>query len=160
MNRSVVVLILAFLFTAPLAGLAESQELTVTPEWVLRFEQSLDINETLKNDSSYDRPLSLESYARYYEVDAIDGVKLVRAVFAPPIERYPDDWTSCTYGASGLTDCRPVTQRSEDVLRRRGRGVHLDEPAPEIADGGCGVISLLIDPATLRVLEAWCNGVA
>ena len=160
MNRSVVLLVLTGLFAVAFGTRTVSQNGSVTPEWVQRFEQSLDLNETLKNDSSYDRPVSLESYARYYETGVIDGVRLVHAVYTRPIERYPDDWMSCTYRGGAMTDCRPVTQPSEDLLRRRARGVHIDEPAPGVADGGCGVITLRIEPETLRVAGAYCNGLA
>lgn len=160
MNRCAAVLILGLLFTTPFGKPAASQAWTVTPEWVQQFEQSLDLNETLKNDGSYRGHVSLESYARYYEIAEIDGVRLVNATYAPPIERYPDDWTSCTYRDGAMTDCRPVTQPSEDLLRRRGRGVHLDEPTPVVADGGCGFITLWIEPETQRVAGAYCNGLA
>ena len=158
MNRSVIIGILALLFTAPFGRQAEAQDWTVTPDWVQRFEQSLDLNDILKNDGSYDRPLSLERYARYYELGVIDGVRLVHAVYTPPIERYPDDWRSCTYRDGDFRDCRPVTQPSEDLLRRHGRGVHINEPPLERADGGCGVVTLWIEPETLRIAGAYCNG--
>ncbi|WP_292097970.1 hypothetical protein [Brevundimonas sp.] len=160
MNRSVVVTVFALLLTLPLGKPAASQDRAVTLEWVQLFEQSLDLNEALNNDASYRGHLSLETYARYYEIAEIDGVRLVNATYARPIERYPDDWMSCTYRDGAMTDCRPVTQPSEDLLRRRGRGVHLDEPAPSVADGGCGYVTLWIEPETLRVAGAYCNGVA
>jgi hypothetical protein len=160
MNRCAAVLIFGLLFITLFGKPAASQAWTVTPEWVQRFEQSLDLNEMLNNDGSYRGRVSLESYARYYEIAKIDGVRLVNATYARPIERYPDDWTSCTYRDGAMTDCRPVTQPSEDLLRRRGRGVHLDEPSPAMADGGCGFITLWIEPETLRVAGAYCNGLA
>jgi hypothetical protein len=159
-NRLVVILIVTLLGAASPGMPAAAQDRELTPEWVQRFEQSLDLNEMLKNDGAYDGHLSLEPYARYYETRVIDGVSLVHAVYVPPIERYPDDWTSCACRAETMTDCRPVTQPSEDVLRRHARGVHIGEPFPLHFDGGCDVITLSIEPETLQVVSARCNGLA
>ncbi len=158
MKRLAVILIVTLLGAAP--GMPAAAQDRLTPEWVQRFEQSLDLNETLKNDGAYDEHLSLEPYARYYETRVIDGVRLVHAVYAPPIERKPDDWTSCAYRAGTMADCRPVIQPSEDLLRRHARGVHIGEPFPLHFDGGCDVITLRIEPETLQVVSAHCNGVA
>ena len=160
MKRSVLVLILAFLGAASPGMRAEAQDRALTPEWVQQFEQSLDLNETLGNESSYDSRLSLESYARYYEIGIIDGVTLVSAVYAPPVERHPEDWTTCTSRNGALTDCSPSPQPTDEELRTRGRGVHIGEPFPMIFDGGCGVVTLRIEPETLRVVSAYCNGQA
>lgn len=132
----------------------------VTSGWVERFERSLDLNETLKNDGSYRGSLEIDAYARYYDIGVVDGVAFVVAGYAPPLERYPDDWTSCSYRDGALTDCGPVEQPSENLLRSRARGVHLNSRAPLIFDGGCGVVTLWIEPQTLRVVDAYCNGLA
>lgn len=160
MRRSIAALIFAFLVVSSLGVRAEAQDRAVTPEWVQRFERSLDLNETLGNDSSYDRRLSLESYARYYEIGVIDGVTLVTAVYAPPIERHPEGEMSCRYRGGEATDCRLATQPSDEVLRARGRGVHIGEPLPMVFDGGCSVVTLSIELETLRVVSAYCNGQA
>lgn len=158
MTRSGILPLLTLLLAVPLGGAAP--EPGVTSEWVGRFEQSLDLNAILKNDGSYRGPLALESYARYYDIGEVDGVAFVLAGFAPPLERHPEDWTSCTYRDGAFTDCGPVEQPTEDQLRSRGRGVHLNRRAPEILDGGCGVVTLWIEPQTLRVAGAYCNGLA
>jgi hypothetical protein len=129
MNIVGVTSILGFLLTAPLQASTEEQAVALTSEWVQRFEQSLDLNEALKNDSSYQEAVSVDSYARYYGIGVIDGVTYITAVYDTPVK-----------------PGRP--------------GIHIGEPAPLVFDGGCGVITLRIEPETLRVAGARCNGLA
>ena len=158
MNQIAVLLVLA------LAGfqnaLAADQGDGLTLAWVTRFEQSFDLNTALKDDPAYRQRLSLDSYSRHYESSELDGVALVNAVYASPIERHPEDQQSCRYRNGVLEDCRPAPQPSEDLLRSRSRGAHIGDPLPLVLDGGCGVVTLWIDPATLRIVGAWCNGEA
>lgn len=159
MKTAVLSLALALL-SAPPGARAGVQDGALTPEWVQRFEQSFDLNEALENDSAYRGRLSLDSYARYYEIGVSDGVTLVTAVYVPPIERHREGEMACWYGDGEPTKCRPVAQPSAEVLRRRGRGVHIGEPFPMFFDGGCSVVTLRIEPETLVVVSARCNGVA
>ena len=62
---------------------AAAQDRGLTSEWVQQFERSLDLDAALKNDSAYDGHLSLGSFARYYEIEVVDGLALVSAVYGP-----------------------------------------------------------------------------
>lgn len=73
----------------------------------------------------------LNEYARYY---AIDGQGRVVAIYTTFVE--PD---------------LPAGQR---------RWVGDQSKLPGISDGGCGVVNVLFNPATRKVEEAFCNGVA
>lgn len=156
--RQAFILLLALILPGSLGGLAAHQDEALTESWVARFERSVDLDETLKDDPAYRDRLSLDAYSRHYEVGVLDGRTLVNAVYVSPIERHPDDWETCRYRDGAFTDCRPAPQPSPELLRSRGRGVHIGGEMPLVLDGGCGVVTLWIDPATLRVVGAWCNG--
>lgn len=127
------------------------EEVKLTPAWVERFETSANLKETLANH----RTPPLETYARHYRTVRVDGLTRVEAVYVPPLKRQPDD-LSCVNGGGEPVDCGPGPTEAE--LRRHGPGVHIDEPARGILDGGCSMVTMLIEPATLEVRTARCNG--
>lgn len=85
---------------------------------------------------------------------------MVEALFAPPVEPYPSDLRALRYTSNGVEDLGPSPQPSEAELQRGKRDIHLGEPFPSIFDGGCSVVTLLIDYETRRVVSAYCNGLA
>lgn len=127
------------------------EDVTITPAWVERFETSLGREETRARYGV--RPL--ETYARHYQPVRVDNVALVEAIYVPPLTRPPEDQV-CLNGGGEPVDCGPGP--SEADLLRHGPGVHIGEPAWNILDGGCGMVTMRIDPETLEVREARCNG--
>ena len=130
---------------------APIEEARLTPAWVERFESSIELKETLARHGG----ALLETYARHYRTVRVDGVTRVEAVYVPPLKRQPDDMR-CVNGGGEPIDCGPGPSESE--LRRHGPGVHIDEPPRGILDGGCSMVTMLIEPATLEVTTARCNG--
>ena len=83
---------------------------------------------------------------------------MVEAVFAPPIEPHPSDMRMLRSTSEGMEDLGPSPQPSEAELQRGKRDIHIGEPFPQLFDGGCSVVTLLIDYQTRRVISAHCNG--
>lgn len=139
-----------------------AQTPTLTRDWVQRLEADLDLSAALDatNGMRNGDPKPITDYARYYRTVAIDGKAIVEAVFAPPVELHPSDWRTWRSTANGMEDLGPPAQPSEAELQRGRRDIHIDEPFPDITDGGCSVVTLSIDYETRRVISAHCNGVA
>lgn len=144
----------AALVVALLSGCSTEEpveDVTITPAWVERFETSAGLEETQARYGV--RPL--ETYARHYQAVRVDGAAQVEAVYVPPLTRPPEDQT-CVNGGGAPIDCPPGPSEAE--LLRHGPGVHIGEPARKILDGGCGMVTMRIDPETLEVREMRCNG--
>ncbi len=141
---------------------AIAQSPTLSQDWVLQLEASLDLDTALSPRARRGggSPSPIAEYARYYRVVEIDGRNIVEAVFAPPIEPHPSDRRTYRYTGDGTKDLGATPQPSEDALRRGRRGIHIDEPFPNIFDGGCSVVTLSFDYESQQLLDASCNGVA
>lgn len=139
-----------------------AQPPTLTRDWAQRLEADLDLRAAIDatNGMRSGDPKPIMDYARYYRAVAIDGKAIVEAVFAPPVELHPSDWRAWRSTENGLEDLGPAAQPSEAELERGRRDIHIGEPFPDIADGGCSVVTLSIDYETQRVISAHCNGVA
>lgn len=141
---------------------AIAQSPTLSRDWVLQLEASLDLDAALSPRARRGggSPSPIAEYARYYRVVEIDGRAIVEAVFAPPIEPQPSHWRTSRYRGDSAKDLEPAPQPSEDALGRGRRGIHIDEPFPNIFDGGCSVVTLSFDYDSRQLLNASCNGVA
>jgi hypothetical protein len=107
----------------------------------------------------------LEHYARHYAFQTdgkVVGVYLHRVAAAPR----GDDWGCEEIILEGNEiGSKPIPCPPEpDTLQQVSGGERrwFDDPAklPYISDGGCGMITVIFNPATNRVEHADCNGVA